>query len=426
MPDNIYIKPSDIMVNSYNDRIKAFSSRSKRAMSWVLEDNAKLGAVKAVVSIPGFNDRTVTVNRQNLTTLIPATSGDMVVIDLDDVTQTQSLIKSQKQLCKVFNITHAGDQRLYTKAFAHAVLIWAKYDVLITPEMFDVVELIGTQEALDYAESIPGTLIDLVEIKPILGALDYVGSIKVATTTSVVIETTPVVPTGPTVEPIWTVVGFEFNGMESIDSIPDPSFYESSTKTGVISSDREQINMETIVGWLDTAYCKIEDGERIRIALPDKVADKVVMLFLTPTTDINIFNDSSSITYPYSALISEADIESITNYVLIDKGYLSITTGQPTTTLSYNYTLAPGEKTYVEYSRIGDEITININGIYSYITSAAVGDTIVVPLVTSEYLNGMGSIESFTAEYITDSTDILVKPVWAMEPVDIPPPKNQM
>ena len=422
MPDNIYIKPSDIMVNSYNDRIKAFSSRSKRAMSWVLEDNAKLGAVKAVVSIPGFNDRTVTVNRQNLTTLIPATSGDMVVIDLDDVTQTLSLIKSQKQLCKVFNITHAGDQRLYTKAFAHAVLIWAKYDVLITPEMFDVVELIGTQEALDYAESIPGTLIDLVEIKPILGALDYVGSIKVATTTSVVIETTPVVPTGPTVEPIWTVVEFEIASPDDMDRLADPDNYVVSTKTGLIMTDKPQLNTVTMSGWVSAANYTLKEGETVRIKIPSSAIGDIFSMPSLVDSGITGVTEPKAVHYPFKLFSGVGS--GITPYSLrwsVKDGYYIVyanseLTNTPSQNETYGYKYLPseGEMHYVDYTYRKGVVTININGVHTqnYTTDTPI---IMVPLITGEAAFQLGGVESFTSEYITDVDDVITRPTWAVE-----------
>lgn len=188
MTDNIYVQPSAVLINGYNDRVKSFSSRAKRDVSWVLEDNDKLENVKATVSIPGFPDRVITINRQNLPTLIPATDGDIVVVNLDDVQDTLAIGKTQREVCKAFNITNVADQRLYTKAFAHAVLLWTSHQVLISPDMVSITDLTNTEEGLAYAETVQGTLVDLVEIKPIAGALDYVGAVKVASITSALME----------------------------------------------------------------------------------------------------------------------------------------------------------------------------------------------------------------------------------------------
>ena len=201
MTDNIYVQPSAVLINGYNDRVKSFSSRAKRDVSWVLEDNDKLENVKATVSIPGFPDRVITINRQNLPTLIPATDGDIVVVNLGDVQDTLAIGKTQREVCKAFNITNVADQRLYTKAFAHAVLLWTSHQVLISPDMVSITDLTNTEEGLAYAKTVQGTLIDLVEIKPIVGALDYVGSIKVASVTSTVVTPPPVDPIDP-IEPV--------------------------------------------------------------------------------------------------------------------------------------------------------------------------------------------------------------------------------
>ena len=212
MTDNIYVQPSAVLINGYNGRVKSFSSRAKRDVSWVLEDNDKLENVKATVSIPGFPDRVITINRQNLPTLIPATDGDIVVVNLGDVQDTLAIGKTQREVCKAFNITNVADQRLYTKAFAHAVLLWTSHQVLISPDMVSITDLTNTEEGLAYAETVKGTLVDLVEIKPIRGALDYVGAIKVASITSAVMEppvdpVDPVDPTDPVDPPVEEVPG---------------------------------------------------------------------------------------------------------------------------------------------------------------------------------------------------------------------------
>lgn len=229
MLDNIYVQPSDVLVNNYNNRVKGFSSRAKRDITWVLEDNDQVEDVKVTVSIPGFPDQTTTITRKRLPDIIPATVSDIVVVNLDDVQSSMSLIKSQKQLCKTFNITHPADARLYTKAFAHAVLLWSTHGVLISPDMVDVIDLTGTQEALDYASTITGTLVDLVEIKPIRGALDYVGAIKVATVTSVVMEppvdpVDPVDPTDPS-EPVEPELTGDID-LSTVSNIGEPGVWE--------------------------------------------------------------------------------------------------------------------------------------------------------------------------------------------------------
>lgn len=425
MLDNIYVKPSDVLVNNYNNRVKGFSSRAKRDITWVLEDNDQVEDVKVTVSIPGFPDQTTTITRKRLPDIIPATVSDMVVVNLDDVQSSMSLIKSQKQLCKTFNITHPADARLYTKAFAHAVLLWSTHEVLISPDMVDVIDLTGTQEALDYASTITGTLVDLVEIKPIRGALDYVGAIKVATVTSAIIENTPVNPTDPT-DPIltpeveWSIVEFEIASPDDMGRLADPDSYVVSTKTGLITTDKPQLNTETRLGWLSVANYTLKEGETVRIKIPSSAIGARFNMPSLVDSGITGVTEPKDIYYPFKAMT--APFESISPYSLIwtvENGYyivrldgeLTNTPGQPTR-YAYEYLPAEDEIHYVDYTYREGIVTININGIHTqnYTTDTPI---IMIPLITGEAAFEVGGVESFTSEYITNVDDVITRPTWA-------------
>ena len=433
MLDNIYVQPSDVLVNNYNNRVKGFSSRAKRDITWVLEDNDQVEDVKVTVSIPGFPDQTTTITRKRLPDIIPATVSDMVVVNLDDVQSSMSLIKSQKQLCKTFNITHPADARLYTKAFAHAVLLWSTHEVLISPDMVDVIDLIGTQEAKDYAKTISGTLVDLVEIKPIRGALDYVGAIKVASITSAVMEppvdpvdpNDPSDPTEPKLEPEWTIVEFEIASPDDMGRLADPDSYVVSTKTGLITTDKPQLNMETMSGWLSAANYTLKEGETVRIKIPSSAIGGMFRMPSLVDSGITGVTEPKDIYYPFKGLATSSD--SISPYSLVwsvEDGYyivyldgeLTNSPGQPVT-YGYKYLPAEGEMHYVDYTYREGIVIININGVH---TQNHTTDTpiIMIPLLTGTVAFELGGVESFTSEYITAVDDVIARPIWSVRETD--------
>ena len=434
MLDNIYVQPSDVLVNNYNNRVKGFSSRAKRDITWVLEDNDQVEDVKVTVSIPGFPDQTTTITRKRLPDIIPATVSDMVVVNLDDVQSSMSLIKSQKQLCKTFNITHPADARLYTKAFAHAVLLWSTHEVLISPDMVDVIDLIGTQEALDYASTITGTLVDLVEIKPIRGALDYVGAIKVASVTSAVVTpppvdpvdpvdptdptdpTDPIDPVEPTSTPEWTVVEVEIDVTDPTLGMTNVSNYVISKQTGLISSDKPPLDAHTYSGWIPSASYTIQDNETIRLEFKIQDNEYGTTLPLYPEPGISGVTDGETVYYPYSLFAGDHDSVGALNIVLqIRNGEFRI---RNSTTVpdekGYLYTPGVDESVFIEYSSKGGIFTLNINGVTTY-TLDTPYRTITIPLLDNETAAEVGGAGSFTSKYITDDTDVLPLPVWAIE-----------
>lgn len=425
MLDNIYVQPSDVLVNNYNNRVKGFSSRAKRDITWVLEDNDQVEDVKVTVSIPGFPDQTTTITRKRLPDIIPATVSDMVVVNLDDVQSSMSLIKSQKQLCKTFNITHPADARLYTKAFAHAVLLWSTHEVLISPDMVDVIDLTGTQEALDYASTITGTLVDLVEIKPIRGALDYVGAIKVATVTSAIMEppvnpvdpvdpNDPSAPVDPILTPEWTVIEAELNTEYEDFGMSNVSDFIVSKKTGLISSDKPLIDESTYTGWLSSASYTIQDGETIRLEFKIPKRDYDITIPIYPEAGISGANGSDIVYYPYSYFTGAVETLTALDIALqISNDEFKIFNAK-IVTKGYEYTLGVDESVFVEYKCIDGVLTVNINGIITY-TLDTPFRTITIPLMDSAIASELGGIGSFTSEYITDDTNTLPLPTWAME-----------
>lgn len=430
MTDNIYVQPSAVLINGYNDRVKSFSSRAKRDVSWVLEDNDKLENVKATVSIPGFPDRVITINRQNLPTLIPATDGDIVVVNLDDVQDTLAIGKTQREVCKAFNITNVADQRLYTKAFAHAVLLWTSHQVLISPDMVSITDLTNTEEGLAYAETVQGTLVDLVEIKPIRGALDYVGVIKVATITSTIIENTPVNPTDPTdptltPEVEWSIVEFEIASPDDMGRLTDPDSYVVSTKTGLITTDKPQLNVETELGWLSAANYTLKEGETVRIKIPSSVIGDVFRMPSLVDSGITGVTEPKDVYYPFKELATSSD--SISPYGLMwevkDGYYIVSLEGELINnpgryvTYAYKYLPSEGEIHYVDYTYREGIVTININGIHTqnYTTDTPI---IMIPLITGETAFELGGVESFTSEYITNVDDVITRPTWAVRETD--------
>ena len=439
MLDNTYVKPSDILVNDYNSRVKGFSSRAKRDVTWVLEDNDQLEDVKVTVSIPGFPDQVTTISRKRLPDLIPVTTSDFVVIDLDAVQSSMTLSKSQKQLCKTFNITHPADARLYTKAFAHAVLLWSTHEVLISPNMVDIVDLIGTQEATDYANTITGTLVDLVEIKPIRGALDYVGAIKVASVTSTVIQppappvdpvdpTDPVDPVGPTLTPEWTVVEYDAVTGNGFEGMGDVSNYSMFKKSGTVSKDKESTD-GSAVGYLSAAYYTLQEGDVVRLNMGQYVTDAQFTAFLGNSTDVAVFGESQTIHYPFGMLTGEPSTETTKSMgVEIHREMFTITHldglgGQITE--KYNYEPDEGESLYLEYAYKNGVVTVNINGI-STLTLQSENRTIIVPLVDGELGQELGGISTLHSEYRSVTDASLQKPAWAVIPEVDTRPINEL
>lgn len=415
MLDNTYAKPSEILLNNYNGKLKSFSTRAKSDITWVLEDNDKLGEVKARVSIPNFPDKTITVTRKSLPTLIPATKDDLVVIDLDSVQSTMSLVKAQRLLCKTFNITHDADPRLYTKAFAHAVLLWVSHGVLISPEMVEVMDITDTEEGLAFAESVEGTLVDLVEIKPIVGALDYVGSIKVATVTTTVIKSNPVV-IPPTTSPEWTVVDWSIDNFTG--DITDASRFSQTKISGIIKSNKAPFEPSGgLSGHISAAYYTLAVGEHLRLKLkiPGTVNDGTILLPKT-VKGVSWFNESNAIEYPHVAFSADPNDalkfdEHGSYYLLFKNNKLELKTRDSSTgvesTTFFDYNPGVNDSLNIDYHRKDGQVFINIAGVHSLVVSD-VNATIAMSLKGNE-VNDVGGVMSFTSENVTDT---LVKPDW--------------
>lgn len=433
MSTQVDSKPSAVLIESYNERMSKFLlPESVHNATVVIGETDSNGVAIATITIPGEKTITTKVKRSNLESTVPLTNVD----ELDGgkfmclVMEDQAAIESAaSDIMSAMGLNNSEDVGVLTTEQAtelelnvmFSAALWVNHGIFVPP--FDFTWINTSDEYTEYLASNDNiqTVFE-VEAKP--NSLAFVGGVK-----GVALSRAITAPSEPeTTEVEWSIVEFEIASSEDMGRLTDPDKYVVSTKTGLITTDKPQLNIETASGWLSVANYTLKEGETVRIKIPSSLIGARFSMPSLVDSGITGVTEPKDIYYPFKAMTGPFD--SINPYSLVwtvDNGYYTVyidseltnSPDQPTT-YAYKYLPSEGEIHYVDYTYREGIVAININGIHTqnYTTDTPI---IMIPLITGLAATEMGGVESFTSEYITDVDDVITRPTWATgqeEPIE--------
>ena len=426
MLNKSYPKPSTVMVDSYNAKIKAQLPATEFELSkWSVADDTTTGVIDVTVTGTEQQERQGTAKRYDLQDMIPATEGDFAVIDTNvlfaniESNYEGGIDEVRELLHDVTSQNAVGEVLRDDDIESTLVGLWVTRQLYI-PITDVILNYLGEDTyVLNYCTTTGKRLYESYEIVAKANSIGYVGSAKVIVAATEEEEvpvdpTDPVDPTEPTSTPEWTVIEAELNNEYEDFGMSNVSDFIVSKKTGLISTDKPPIDESTFTGWLSAASYTIQDGETIRLEFKIPKRDYAITIPIHPEADISGANGSDIVYYPYSYFTGAVETLTALDIALqIGNGVFKIFKDKIITKV-YAYTSGVDESVFVEYKCIDGVLTVNINGIVTY-TLDTPFRTITIPLMDAVMASELGGIGFFTSEYIADNTNILPLPTWAME-----------
>lgn len=427
MNTQIDSKPSAVLIESYNERLRKFllPEDVQNATITVGESDSD-GVATATITIPGKKTITTKIKRLNVDSTAPLTSvpelgGEkfmrLLMDDMDAVRVASSDIMNAIGIRTPDDIANLPleDQVTLEGAIMLSAAIWIKEGVFVPPT-----DIIVDDISNNYSEYLAknGNVLGVFEVTAKPASLAYMGKTK----GMMMSQVTPTIPDVTDVE--WTIVEINIASPEDMELLTDPSNYVVSTKSGIITTDRPQLDMETFTGWMSAANYTLKDGETVRVKVAASQIGEVFRLPIFTDVGITAVTEPKSVYYPFKMLFLREEPVNPYPYslsVTVSKGNYVVTTEVELTgiagqsdELGFKYLPASDEVHYVDYTYRDGILTINLNGIQtkSYTTD---NTTIVVPLLTGLASQELGGVGQFTSEYITDDTNVLPVPTWAIE-----------
>ena len=438
MNTQIDSKPSAVLIESYNERLRKFllPEDVQNATITVGESDSD-GVATATITIPGKKTITTKIKRLNVDSTAPLTSvpelgGEkfmrLLMDDMDAVRVASSDIMNAIGIRTPDDIAKLPleDQVTLEGAIMLSAAIWIKEGVFVPPT-----DIIVDDISNNYSEYLAknGNVLGVFEVTAKPASLAYMGNTK----GMLLSQASSTVPAVTDIE--WTIVEINITSPEDMPRLTDPSQYVVSTKTGIIASDNPSIDIETFTGWISAANYTLKNGETVRVKITAEQIGEVFRLPIFTDVGISTVTGPTDVYYPFKLLFSREEPVDPFPYslsVMVSKSYYTIYTGTELTgivgqssEIGFKYLPAVDEAHYVDYTYRDGTLTINLNGIQtkSYATDNA---TIMIPLITGAAAQELGGIDHFTSEYVTSATTTIPTPTWSIRENDYDVPLEDL